>query len=289
MAEITVDQLRPGMVLLQDVQGVSGRPIVPKGRILTEEDIEFIEAFLIEKVHVQIPVSKEALATIPSTDKEKLLQEEGDVLLEDAFMTVYEEVVGQFKLLFRSWQSNLPVKMYAIRQLCTPLFELVETKSIDNFTTLLQGKKEDIFYYKTVALSLLSIKLAQELGYEKKDWLQIGFAALLADIGLAKTEIAIDSSRADRNHPIRSYEMVKKEVTLTDHAKLAIVQHHEYLDGSGFPMGLQQEKIHPYAQIIAISDRFYTLQVKVGEQVYDYLEKEKDKFAPDLLKILARG
>ena len=111
----------------------------------------------------------------------------------------------------------------------------------------------------------------------------------MADAGLAKTEVTIDSSQADRKHPIRSYEMIKNEPTLTDHAKLAIVQHHERLDGSGFPMQLQADKIHPYAQIIAVSDRYFTLLLEVGEEVYEYLKREKAKLATDLINLFTRG
>src|SRR5699024_6123159 len=99
------------------------------------------------------------------------------------------------------------------------------------------GRADDLFYYKSVAVSLLSIKLAQLLNYEKKDWLQLGFAAILADIGLAKSKIVINSHEQSHiRHPALSYEMIKDEATLTQNAKIAIVQHHERLDGSGFPL-----------------------------------------------------
>src|SRR5690625_645367 len=290
MAEIAVEQLRPGMVLIQDVKGVSGRPIVRKGTELTEQEIEFLKAFLIERVHVSMSTEKVQYTSADDGQKPKEENEqESSKQLDDSFVTVYEEVVVQFKLLFRSWQANAPVKMYSIRELCLPLFELVESKELDDITSLLQGRKSDLFYYKTVAVSLLSIKLAQLMNYKKKDWLQIGFASLLADAGLAKTEVTIDSSQADRKHPIRSYEMIKNEPTLTDHAKLAIVQHHERLDGSGFPMQLQADKIHPYAQLIAVNDSYFTLLLEFGEEVYEYWKREKAKLATDLINLFTRG
>src|SRR5699024_11121888 len=104
--------------------------------------------------------------------------------------------------------------------------------------------------------------------------LQIGFAAILADIGLVKSNIAINSHEADIRHPALSYEMIKDETTLTKHAKIAIVQHHERLDGTGFPLKIKAERIHPFARIIAVSDRYFTLYTEKETEVERHILTE---------------
>jgi len=49
---VDVHQLIPGTVLLEDVIGKSGKPIVPKQMTLTAQHIDVLKKFLIEKVDV---------------------------------------------------------------------------------------------------------------------------------------------------------------------------------------------------------------------------------------------
>lgn len=283
--ELETSRLQPGMVLLHDVNGVSGRPIVEKDTVLTEVEIEFIQRFLVEKVSVSRPSQ-----STPQKDVERTVTlHEEEIIEEDPFLTIYSEVVAQYKTLFTSWQANMPVNMFHVRELCLPIFELVETKSLYELKSLLAGRATDLFFHKVVAVSLLSIKLAQLLQYERKEWLQIGFAAILADIGLAKSNVAINSAWADRRHPAVSYEMIKDEATLTQPAKLAIVQHHERLDGSGFPLKITAERIHPYARIIAVSDRYFTLYAEQEGEVDADVLKEVGKLDERIVDVLVKN
>ena len=56
---------------------------------------------------------------------------------------------------------------------------------------------------------------------------------------------------------------MEKKHLLSDASRLIVLQHHERLDGSGYPAGLKGDEIHPYAQIVAIAD------------VYDALTSER--------------
>lgn len=292
--ELDAKKLKPGMVLMEDVLGKNGKPIVPKDRVLSEVEIEFIQKFLIENVRVKRTVEDKIITNGTSArekrqkeeEPKRLVKNEFDVIELDPFIKVFKEVVGQYKSLYTSWQANLPVNMYHVRQLCMPLFEMVEEQSIDNIRSLVSGREKDLFYYKCVVVSLLSIKLAQLLNYKRKNWLQIGFAAILIDIGLTKSKPAIDSHQSDPRHPILSFEMIKDEPTLTKQAKLAIIQHHERLDGSGFPLKLKADKIHPYSRIIAVADRYITLYIDHREEAKEMLLNENRRFDEQIVRLL---
>lgn len=259
--EVDVKALSPGMVTTEAVLGKSGRAIVAKNTPLTDVEIEFLKKFLVQKVSVTAS-EKQARAAETTQNEERLLfPQQGKSL----FVDNYAAVVVQYKKMFATWLNNLPVNMYDIRKNFLPLFEQVQEVSFTDIVTLLQHRRDDLFFYKSVAMSLLAISLAQQLGYERKEWLQIGFAALLSDCGLAKSKpLAIDQE-AIKRHPISSLEMIKNETTLTKLAKIAIVQHHERLDGSGYPMKIKGEQIHPFARIIAVADDYYTLVIS-GER-----------------------
>ncbi|MDY0404111.1 HD domain-containing phosphohydrolase [Virgibacillus sp. 179-BFC.A HS] len=64
-----------------------------------------------------------------------------------------------------------------------------------------------------------------------------------------------------RKHPVYSYRMIENEKGLHHFSKLAVLQHHERIDGSGFPIGLASAKLHRFSKIIAVCDTFYEIML----------------------------
>lgn len=102
----------------------------------------------------------------------------------------------------------------------------------------------------------------------------VGLGGCLADCGMAKinasllmkkTTLTIKEYEEIKRHPINSYQMLKDNRLLKQAAKLAIVQHHERLDGSGYPFGEKGPKIHPFANIIAVADTYHAM---TSERLY---------------------
>src|SRR6201999_289903 len=59
-----------------------------------------------------------------------------------------------------------------------------------------------------------------------------------------------------RSHPQRGYEHLK-QCGVTEPIILAVTQqHHERLDGSGYPGGLRGDDIHPISKMAAVIDTF---------------------------------
>lgn len=247
--EIEVSKLKNGMVLERDVIGKSGKPIIPKNTKLTDVHIKFIHKFLFDKVYVS-----------PNYEGSKV--DEVEEILEsskrtEVFTHNFQHSTKLYKQLFLNVRNNVPLQMIEIRKQWIPIFEEVAKKSFSHVLKLMkQFSNDEYVYEKKVLMIYLAIAIAVKLKYEKKDWLQIGFAALFSDLGMAKLEDGIHSTYDEnfRMHPIYSYKLIENEMMITKHAKLAILQHHEHLDGTGYPSKMKEGKIHPYAHIIAISD-----------------------------------
>lgn len=87
----------------------------------------------------------------------------------------------------------------------------------------------------------------------------------LHDIGKAEPEtfriinngnLLLPEEREEINqHPEIGYQAVKK-IGFPDKICDAVHQHHEEWNGSGYPQGLREEEINPYAQIIHLIDHF---------------------------------
>jgi len=111
-------------------------------------------------------------------------------------------------------------------------------------------------------VSALACAIARELGFTAEQIETMRIAGLLHDIGKISVPSEIlnrpgNLSEAERSiirtHAQTGYEILK-EIEFSAPVALIALQHHERLDGSGYPQGLQSEDIIPEARILAIAD-----------------------------------
>lgn len=104
--------------------------------------------------------------------------------------------------------------------------------------------------------------IAQEMGFSEERVRGVQLAGILHDVGeiripeavLCKPDALTDDELITiKEHPQLGYDILK-QVTLPWPVAQAILQHHERLDGSGYPNGLKGNDILPEARIIAVAD-----------------------------------
>jgi HD-GYP domain-containing protein (c-di-GMP phosphodiesterase class II) len=114
---------------------------------------------------------------------------------------------------------------------------------------------------RTARLSLL---LGRELGLNPSELSTLFLAALLHDVGKIAVPDAVlhkpgrltDEEWATmRRHPGDGKTLLAG-LDFLDGAALAVVQHHEKWDGTGYPAGLRGERIDPSARSLAVADAF---------------------------------
>lgn len=105
-------------------------------------------------------------------------------------------------------------------------------------------------------------KIGEALGWEDNRLLGMRLAGQLHDLG--KMNIPLDilnkpgklseiEYRLVQQHVVTCYELIK-DISFPFPLAEVILQHHERLDGSGYPRGLKQDEIMLEARILAISD-----------------------------------
>ena len=62
-----------------------------------------------------------------------------------------------------------------------------------------------------------------------------------------------------KQHPLIGYNILKDNAELKDTIKYAVLQHHEKINGKGYPIGLEADKITLFAKILAVVDIYDAL------------------------------
>ncbi|MDP1601946.1 MAG: HD domain-containing phosphohydrolase [Legionella sp.] len=143
--------------------------------------------------------------------------------------------------------------------------KLLEKSFLDTILTISEiVESRDVYtsgHQKRVAL--LAINIAVQANITDQSLLNsIYYGALMHDIG--KIAIPVEYLVTPRHLTKYEYEIVKTHVSIgykiIGHmhfpwdVKSVIYQHHERLDGSGYPLGLKEDEISIPAKIVAIAD-----------------------------------
>ncbi|MFD2443703.1 HD-GYP domain-containing protein [Bacillus sp. CGMCC 1.16607] len=273
--KVRIKELQEGCILTKDVYSWTNRPIITKKTVLTGEMIEVLHAFLIKDVTVEKTLVN-GMPFIPA----ELIEEDNpkidnkNIKVVKGFIDLYLEAVKDYKREFLSWQAGLPIKIGPIREILLPLLDKLEESPSEIFYLHHLSNKEDYLYHHAVTVGLVCGFIGKKLNFPKGDWVQLSLAGCLADCGMAKinptiinkkTALTASEYEEVKKHPIYSYRLVQEIQVLRQDTKVAILQHHERIDGSGYPLGDQNSKINTFAKIIAVADIFHAM---TSERMY---------------------
>ncbi len=141
-----------------------------------------------------------------------------------------------------------------------------ETIRFDDLVRVLQHDYTTFTHSANVCY--YAVLLAKSLGYEGDDLTQIATGALLHDMGKLDVDqhlltkehrLSEAETRQMQKHPTLGFRRLCRQDDLSAGQLMMVYQHHERLDGGGYPVGLPDDEIHPWAKICSVVDVFDAL------------------------------
>ena len=137
-------------------------------------------------------------------------------------------------------------------------FDIIEAlvASVDAKDPYTQGHSKRVSEY--------SVLIAQKIGLEENELNNIRIGSLLHDVGKIgipdeilkkKGKVTQEEYTSIQGHPLTGWKILHG-VRLLETMLPAIIEHHEKLNGSGYPYGLRNEQISLMGRIVAVADVF---------------------------------
>ncbi|MEK9200229.1 HD-GYP domain-containing protein [Ureibacillus sp. 179-F W5.1 NHS] len=265
---VNTNELLIGKVVAEDIFANTQFPIIYKNTIITQEHLHILTAFQI--ANIPVLVDDNAKQSIESNANGNLEVQQVKI----SFETKFQLAVADYKKLFLGWEAGSKIDITKVRGIILPLVEEFLTDRSILFKLNNISNTKEYLYNHCIATGLIAALITHKLGYNQGYVFQMAIAGTLADSGMAKVPYRIREKKGSlneteffeiRKHPLYSFQMVKSLPAIKEEMKLAIYQHHERLDGSGYVDGVKLGKISLFSQAIAIADTFHAM---TSDRVY---------------------
>lgn len=143
---------------------------------------------------------------------------------------------------------------YEMRQIVREILKEMSTTGVKFQNTILFKAKDSYFFDHAINTTILSILIGNRFQFSRQELARLALGSFLHDIG----KIVIDQIENNplesgrslyREHPTFGYLLLKNSPDVSPMEIQTVNQHHEYQDGSGFPIGLFGENLPPIKSI----------------------------------------
>lgn len=217
------------------------------------------------------------------------------------FLAFRDMIVTELKALYYGIRSGKKFDIDDVKDIVVQFIENF-TRTMNPLQLLASLKSEDEYtYVHATNVALLTMCLAEYLGFQGKTLENIGVAALLHDVGkmVIPDEIlnkpgALDSEERTvmETHPLRGVQYLARQADIPPMVMLAAMEHHLKYDGSGYPHISDDWRPNIVSQMVSVADVFDALRSKrpysgpMGQdKIVDILRHEKGKaLNPELVE-----
>ena len=276
-------QLKPGMKIDQSIVDRLGRNLVTRGSILDEYIIDsmlkmgimtvYIQEGTIEPEDIESKISPEIKRKI-----EKLHTD--DPTKVNLSASVRKRVSEGIQFIYNNAESDKLAN--ATDSIASDLMKAIDSNdaiAID----INELKTSDEYTFKhSVDVATIAMILGKQQGLSKQQVYELGVSGLLHDVGKTRipTEILNKPARLNddefaimKQHSVYGYHMLEKKGEFNKEICYAVLQHHEKINGKGYPLGFNEKQITPYAKILSVADIYDAL---VTERPYKSAFSQRD-------------
>lgn len=191
--------------------------------------------------------------------KISVLTGEGNIPIDQKHKVTLDETKNVFSQIRDEQKLDIDMVRRNVRDLLPDM-----VRNNDVLMRLKQLEESDDYTFQhSLRVSMLASMIGKWLGYSKSELHNICEAGLLFDIGkmkipdfLLNKQSKLDEQEFDmvKKHTQLGYTVLLRTQGVSQDVKFAALQHHERMDGSGYPLRLRSGQIHEFAKIIMVCD-----------------------------------
>jgi HD-GYP domain-containing protein (c-di-GMP phosphodiesterase class II) len=246
MRAIPTQYVQENTILGEDLYTSKGIILVRSGSKLTKKLIKKINENQIFTVYIKDEHSNNEVDRL----LEQSLRVKGTMLIKELFDKVIKK--EEILTIHNKISDYADDVLYELNSVRNKQIEYIDIKNVGMY-----------LYSSSLNVAIISALLAWDLGYNNNMVKQIFLGGIYHDLGLAmlpenvinkSSELTLEEKKMILMHPVSGHKFIKDKGFLTAYIKVIALQHHERLNGTGYPKRVSKEAINPLAQIIGLVD-----------------------------------
>lgn len=248
--------VRIGTKLAKTVYNENGQVLIQRDVALTDRMLQRLLFYKITYIYIHDAVTEGIEIESPISEELKI---EAYQTIKRSFTSFQQKGSMASKAFIRDKTGEQMTDL--VQSLLYQLQERKEVISILSDVVI----SDDYIFTHSLNVTIYSLALGKELGLPVSKLEEIGLGAMLHDVGkmFVPEEILNKKGRLEdeefeilKQHTGSGFEFLRKSSNIPLLAAHCAFQHHERLNGTGYPRGIKESDIHPYAKIIAVADVF---------------------------------
>jgi HD-GYP domain-containing protein (c-di-GMP phosphodiesterase class II) len=255
MRLMPINMCRPGMRLGKTIYN-------EEGTVLLAVNVELTQRLLDRLYHYGIDY-----LTILDSQSEDIIIE--DVIEETTRVRGVREIRNTFRTLMEDSNKKGAVHYYDLgrkfRELMTSIIDDLSSHP-DAMVMLTNINVMDSYLYQhSLNVCIYTTMLGLSCGYNRDELMTLGLGALLHDIGKTRVnreilhkpvQLSREEFEEMKAHTTYGFQILKEEPNVPLISAHCAFQHHERINGSGYPRGIAGNNIHEYARWIGVVDSY---------------------------------
>ena len=271
------------MIIDQTIKNQQGKTLIARGTVLDEYLIDSLIKLQITGVYISEGEEdpEDIEAGIPEKTKEKIekikVPDPCKVKLSES---VKKRVAEGVQFLYNDTDSKDFEN--ATNSVTNELMKAItDNDAIAVDISVLKVSDEYTFKH-SVDVATMAMIIGKKQGLSDKEIYEIGIAGLLHDIGKSKIpgevlnkpgKLTEEEFAVMRQHSVLGYNIIKNKKDIPQSVLMGVLQHHEKINGKGYPLGFSSDKISLYAKILSVADIYDAL---VTERSYKKAFSKRD-------------
>ena len=240
MRYISLGEVKEGMRLAYNLYDSFGRTLIGNGCVLTEYYIDKLYDYGVDGIYIEDELSEGIeIESIISP----VLRAEGVVCVREGDIDACHDVAKRMvKEILEKGKISL---------------DLADLRTYDDYT-----------YAHSVNVAVVACVIGIGLQFDEIDLTNLVTAALLHDIGKLQVPSQIlnkpgrltqEEYQIMKSHATLSYELICERWDFSMHVKDAVWHHHENVDGTGYPEGIEGSEQSIFTKILHVADVYDAL------------------------------
>ncbi|KRF21343.1 HD-GYP domain-containing protein [Paenibacillus sp. Soil787] len=255
MLLMPINMCHPGMRLAKNIYNDDGMVLLAVNVELSQRLIDRLFTYGIDYIYIQ------------DSRTNDIIQE--DIIQDETRTKAVLEIRNTFKKVMEDSNKRGAVNYYDIgRNFRDVMKMIIDDLSAHQGAMVMLNNinvKDNYLFQHSVNVSIYAIMLGISFGYSRENLETLGLGALLHDIGKTKVPLGILRKPSQlteqeftemKNHTTYGFNILKDEPNIPLLSAHCALQHHERINGSGYPRGIQGTEINEFAKWVGLVDSY---------------------------------